>query len=188
MGAPAAMEITDFTHKQLRRALGRFTTGVTVVTTSGRAGDDGMTANSFTSVSLTPPLVLVCAQRESRTRAAIEQNGVFAINVLAAGQEDLATRFADSGRPRGASAFAGLGPRSTRTRCPLLRGASAHFDCRLVRIYPAGDHVILLGHVKGIAFHPRVAPLVFHGGRYGAIAAECAPAESPIRPYAVAAA
>ena len=113
----------------LRRALRGYPTGVTVVTTRGRAGDHGMTANSFTAVSLNPPLILVCAYARSRGPAMIAANGVFTVNVLSADQEYLSRRFACADRPRGAAAFRrrqasrgsnGLGHPDRRLRVPGL--------------------------------------------------------------------
>ena len=157
-----------FTIGDLRCALGAFATGVTVVTTAGPGGEDGLTANSFTSVSLEPPLVLVCVRRDSRAGAAIARNCVFAVNVLAAGQEGLSARFARADRRRGAAAFCDLDRRAPATGCRLLRGAAAHFDCRLVQVVRAGDHAILLGRVVDFAWDAESTPLVFHGGRYAA--------------------
>jgi flavin reductase (DIM6/NTAB) family NADH-FMN oxidoreductase RutF len=152
-----------FTTSELRRALGAFATGVTVVTTGGPAGDYGVTANSFTSVSLEPPLVLVCLRRRSRGRALIAAHGSFAVNVLTAEQERLGRRFAS--RDRGSGMFAGIEHRRGATGAPILAGA-AHLECRLAGLHGAGDHVIVVGHVLDLAVDPGALPLLFHAGRF----------------------
>jgi flavin reductase (DIM6/NTAB) family NADH-FMN oxidoreductase RutF len=155
----------------LRRALRTFPTGVTVVTTRGPAGDHGLTATSFTSVSLSPPLVLVCVQADSSGTATIAANGAFAVNVLTAEQGALARRFASPDRPRGPRAFAGVGHASAVTGCPVFGSVGAYLDCRLVRAEPAGDHVIFLGEVLALGCEPESVPLLWLGGRCEALAA-----------------
>lgn len=150
----------------LRGALRVFPTGVTIVTTRGSAGDYGMTVNSFTSVSLTPPLILFCADARGCGPEILAANGVFAVNMLAADQEWLSRRFARRDRPGGARAFAGVEHCFAATGCPILVGTCAHLDCRLVGSQPSGDHVILIGEVVGLDYKPKAAPLLFHGGRY----------------------
>jgi flavin reductase (DIM6/NTAB) family NADH-FMN oxidoreductase RutF len=154
---------------ELRRALGAFATGVTVVTTRGPAGDHGMTANAFTSVSLDPALILVCVAERSAGRTAIAENGIFAVNVLSAGQEALSRRFARRDRPRGAATFTGVRWRPESTGAPVLAGAAAYLDCRLVITHQAGDHVIFVGSVARFGFDETAEPLVFHRGRYHAL-------------------
>jgi flavin reductase len=154
---------TPFTSDQLRRTLGAFATGVTVVTTGGDAGAYGVTANSFTSVSLEPPLVLVCLRRRSPGRSLIAANGAFAINVLSAGQEELGRRFAS--KDRGTAMFDGVDHRRGTTGSPILAGA-AHLECRLAGIHAAGDHVIVVGHVLALELDPDATPLLFHAGRF----------------------
>jgi len=174
---------------ELRRALSAFATGVTVVTTRGTAGDYGMTVNSFTSVSLDPPLILVCVAQDSPGRAAIAANGVFAVNVLAVGQEPLSRRFAKRARPRGTDAFAGVAHAMKRTGSPIVEGAAAYLDCRLVTTHDAGDHVIFVGEVLEYRKTGNLSPLLFHGGRYHTLPDRVSPAaagRSPTRmaPYA----
>jgi flavin reductase (DIM6/NTAB) family NADH-FMN oxidoreductase RutF len=152
-----------FTTAELRRALGAFATGVTVVTTGGPAGVYGVTANSFTSVSLEPPLVLFCLQRRSPGRRLIEANGAFAVNVLAGDQERLGRRFAS--RDRGSAMFDGVEHRLGATGAPILAGA-AHIECRLAGLHAAGDHVIVVGHVLGLGVDHAASPLLFHAGRF----------------------
>jgi 3,4-dihydroxy-2-butanone 4-phosphate synthase len=160
---------------ELRRALGVFATGVTVVTTRGAAGDYGMTVNSFTSVSLDPPLILVCVGQDSPGRTAIAANGVFAVNVLSAAQEGLSRRFAGRDRARGTENFAGIDHGLARTGSPVLTGAVAHLDCRVVTTHDAGDHVIFVGEVLEFRRDASLPPLLFHGGRYHALTGARAP-------------
>jgi flavin reductase (DIM6/NTAB) family NADH-FMN oxidoreductase RutF len=131
---------------RLRKVLGRFSTGVTVVTAD--AGTPcGMTANAFTSVSLDPPSVLVCISRGALYRAA-RASGRFAVSVLAADQEDVARYFADHSRPRGAAEFDAVGwlP-APLSGTPVLKGALAWLDCAVTDSFDGGDHEILLGEV-----------------------------------------
>jgi flavin reductase (DIM6/NTAB) family NADH-FMN oxidoreductase RutF len=136
---------------------------VTVVTTGGPAGDYGVTANSFTSVSLEPPLVLVCLRRRSPGRGLIAANGAFAVNVLTCDQEDLGRRFAS--KDRGSAMFEGVEHQRGPTGAPILAGAS-HLECRLAGIHAAGDHVIVVGQVLALAVDPGATPLLFHAGRF----------------------
>ena len=165
-GLPHAVRGTGLDSGELRRVLSAFATGVTIVTTRGPAGDHGMTANAFSSVSLDPPLVLVCIAQHSSGRAAIAGNGVFAVNVLAAEQEGLSRRFASRERPRGAATFAGVDHRGESTGSPIIAGVAAYLDCRLQGTHRAGDHVILVGSVERLGRDESAAPLLFHGGRY----------------------
>jgi flavin reductase (DIM6/NTAB) family NADH-FMN oxidoreductase RutF len=159
----SVQEEPPFDSTQLRRALGAFATGVTVVTTGGPAGLYGVTANSFTSVSLEPPLVLVCLRRRGSGRALIAANGAFAVNILTAEQEDLCRRFACA--DRGSAMFDGIEHRPGRTGSPILAGA-AHVECRVAAVQAAGDHVVVVGHVLALAVDPDAAPLLFHAGRF----------------------
>ncbi|MDX6741613.1 flavin reductase family protein [Actinocorallia sp. A-T 12471] len=150
--------------RTLRRAFGAFATGVTVITTGGKT-PHGMTANSFASVSLDPPLVLVCIGRDAIMHHCLDAS--FGVSVLAAGQEALARHFADRRRPLGAAQFEGIGHRlGTRTGVPLLGGAVAHFECELWRTYDGGDHTIFLGRVLDLARSEDGDALVFVDGGF----------------------
>jgi 3-hydroxy-9,10-secoandrosta-1,3,5(10)-triene-9,17-dione monooxygenase reductase component len=152
--------------QQFRRALGAFATGVTIVTTRDGAGQDiGLTANSFNSVSLNPPMVLWSLSRHSLSLPAFLAAEHFAVHVLAATQDDLAQRFAT----RGADKFAGLTVERGPGDIPLLEGCAARFQCNTAYRYEGGDHVIFVGAVVAFDQSER-APLVFHAGEY-AIAA-----------------
>ncbi len=150
---------------RLRDALRTFTTGVTVVTS---AGDEpcGLTVNAFTSVSLVPPLVLVCLAAASSGSRTVVRNRVFAVNVLSADQEWLSRRFASPTRPRGRAAFRDVPHRAGSTGAPILEGVACWLDCRLAAIHVAGDHVVAIGEVLGFDGDASREPLVFHGGRY----------------------
>nr|WP_245713027.1 flavin reductase family protein [Micromonospora nigra] len=152
-------------HRTLRRALATFATGVTVVTVGGQT-PHGMTANSFTAVSLDPPLVLVCVDRDALMHRALREAGQFGVSVLAGHQEAVARHFADRRRPLGHDQFdvadwlAG-----GHTGAPLLVGAAAHFECELWRAYDGGDHTIFLGRLMGLQRHTADGALLFvHGG------------------------
>jgi 3-hydroxy-9,10-secoandrosta-1,3,5(10)-triene-9,17-dione monooxygenase reductase component len=150
--------------RQFRSALGAFATGVTIVTTRSRAGDDiGLTANSFNSVSLDPPMVLWSLAKTARSLLAFVESGYFAVHVLAASQEALSLTFAT----RGADKFAGIVLERGRSGIPLLPGCSARFECRTAFTYEGGDHVVFIGEVEAFDHFNR-PPLVFHGGRFAA--------------------
>lgn len=155
-----------FTSSDFRAAVGAFATGVTVVTTRGEEHSYGMTANAFSSVSLDPPLVLVCVITQSEGSAHITRNGCFAVNVLHAEQEPLSRYFASRDRPRGRDAFRDVPHRIGATGSPILDGAIASLDCTLHSGHEAGDHMIFIGEVLELAFDPEPKPLVFHGGQY----------------------
>jgi flavin reductase (DIM6/NTAB) family NADH-FMN oxidoreductase RutF len=154
--------------QQFKSVLRRWASGVTIVTT--RAGEEiaGMTASSFTSVSLDPPLVLVCADKASNTLPVIAAAGVFAVNVLAECQHELSARFALAGNE--ALRFEGLPVRSGPTGSPWLPGALAVLDCRIVATHEAGDHVIFVGAVEAIETDDEQAPLVYYDGGYRRLA------------------
>jgi 3-hydroxy-9,10-secoandrosta-1,3,5(10)-triene-9,17-dione monooxygenase reductase component len=145
--------------------MGRFATGVTVVTASGPEGPVGMTANAITSLSLDPLLLLVCFDKGARTLRVVRETRAFGVNVLASGQEDLAQLFA-SKAPE-AEKFAGVA-HDLHEGLPVLRGGHAWIGCRLEDLVPGGDHVIGIGAVTA-AETGEGDPLVWHGGRYGVI-------------------
>ena len=147
-----------------RRILGHFVTGVTVITTrDGSGAPAGLTANAFTSVSLDPPLVLVCVDRTSETHELIARTGAFAVNILAVGQEAVARRFADEDRER---RFDGITWREQVTGAPVFDGVLAWVDCRVHATADGGDHTIYIGEVLA-ADSGAGAPLLFHRGAYG---------------------
>ncbi|MFD8564614.1 flavin reductase family protein [Streptosporangium canum] len=150
--------------KALRRAFGTFATGVTVVTTGGTI-PHAMTANSFTSVSLDPPLVLVCVDRSAVMHRCLTTTGFFGVCVLAAHQEAAARHFADRWRTLGAAQFDDVDWQPGEiTGVPLLEGTLARFECELWRTYDGGDHTIFIGKVLSMEQQTdREALLVFNG-------------------------
>lgn len=162
-----------------RQALGRFATGVTVVTTGTLQDFHGMTANAFASVSLDPPLVLVCVDRRARTCRRIPRFGAFGINILKEDQAGLSDRFAgrtgtqDAVPPEFALFVA-------RTGTPLLAGTAVQLDCRLYQSHEAGDHVIFVGQVVEARRDQGSRPLLYHSGRYHALG-RAAPGVTPPR-------
>jgi len=151
-----------FTGTELRRVLGAFATGVTVVTTVDRDGrPSGLTVNSFSSVSLDPPLVLWSQSRTAPSHSVFQQADRFAVSILAADQIHVSERFSRKSTDKfeGVRTIAGLG-------CiPLIDGAAAHVECRSVVRYPGGDHTIFIGEVERIHRSTR-QPLLFGIGRY----------------------
>lgn len=148
--------------RTLRQAFGAFLTGVTVVTT--RDGDGraiGMTANSFTSVSLDPPLVLVCVGSGSSSFATFAEADFFAVNILREGQHEVAAQFAR----RGVDRFADIRHEPRATGAPVLQESLAWFDCTLHQRGVAGDHIILIGEVQAFAAADG-PPLGYSRGRY----------------------
>ncbi len=140
-----------------------FATGVTIVTARTPAGVlVGLTANSFNSVSLNPPLVLWSLAQAAGSMAALSTGSHYAINILAADQKDLAERFA-SGR---ADRWQGVAYTDGASGAPLLDGAAASFECFNRSRYEEGDHVIFVGEVERCSHRAGAAPLLFHGGRF----------------------
>ncbi|MDH2328684.1 flavin reductase family protein [Cereibacter sp. SYSU M97828] len=151
--------------RQFRDALGAFATGVTVITTRDAAGRDvGRTANSFSSVSLSPPMVLWSLARASASHAAFHDATHFAVHVLSAEQADLSARFAGKAEDK----FAGLTVARGAAGIPLLHGCTARFECVTRHRYDGGDHVIFVAEVLDFTHDP-APPLLFHGGRYGGL-------------------
>jgi len=161
--APVQAKPPSFTTDEFREALGMFATGVTIVTARAANGRlVGLTANSFNSVSLDPPLVLWSLARSAASMAALSTGSHYAINILAADQKDLAERFATKDVDRWADvAFTeGLGG------APVLAGVAASFECFNRSRYDEGDHVIFVGEVERCEHRAGASPLLFHGGRF----------------------
>jgi flavin reductase (DIM6/NTAB) family NADH-FMN oxidoreductase RutF len=146
-----------------RGAMGSFASGVTVVTTKG--DDDvlrGMTVSAFSSLSLDPPLCLICIDRVASLHDHLREGSHFAVNVLAEGQEAVSRRFASTEwRDR----FQGISTREGVTGIPLITGAVATIECRVVSAYPGGDHTIFVGEVVS-AVASEGGPLLYYRGRY----------------------
>lgn len=149
---------------RFRDVLGRYASGVTVVTTLAAGVPIGMTCQSFTSVSLEPPLVAFLPTRESRAFAAIQRAGHFCVNVLAADQVELSEQMAGPGGDK----FAGTAWRpAPTTGSPVLDGVVAYVDCTVHAVHEAGDHYIVVGRVLDLAEGEAERPLLFHRGEYG---------------------
>jgi len=160
--AEAAAGTGGFDPRELRRALGQYATGVTVVTCLGPDGArSGMTANSFASVSLDPPLVLWCPAKSAPSTPAFTAATHFAVNVLGSAQHHLSRQFASPAEDK----FAGAAVRPGASGAPLLEDTVASFECRTVAVHDAGDHLIMVGEVEGFDA-PGGPPLVFHSGLY----------------------
>ncbi len=157
-----------FDSRGFRAVVGHFVTGVTVVTAGRPDGRRaGVTVNSFTSLSLDPPLVLFCLRREGRSLPVIRDAGRFAVHVLAADQRPVSKRFAKDPFDW-ADLPHTLDPDDGQT--PMLPGVCALMLCTVEAIYPGGDHEIVIGQVRRIDDAPATAPLVYHQGRYSALA------------------
>ncbi len=162
--APGAM--TRIEPAQFRNALAQYATGVTVVTTLDCDGSPrGFTANSFTSVSLDPPLVLVCVSRRVNSYPVLTQSGDFVVNILAQGQRALSQQFASKASDK----FAGVAWTPSATGAPILDGALAWLECRPWRRVTAGDHAVLIGEVIDLGSNPG-EPLAYFGSAYGTLA------------------
>jgi flavin reductase (DIM6/NTAB) family NADH-FMN oxidoreductase RutF len=154
---------------EYRRVVGRFATGITVITTLLDGEQHAMTCNSFTSVSLEPVLVLFCAEKIARFHDVVLSTGSWAVSVLAQGQEDVSRRFAVRGRPL-EDQFAGL-PHGVGacTGAAVVEGALAALECRTVSTTDAGDHTVVIGEVIGLGVpDPAGDPLLYYEGRYRA--------------------
>lgn len=147
----------------MREVLGHFVSGIVVITASGPAGPLGFTCQSFSSLSLEPPLVSFAAARSSRTWPRIRAAGAFCVNVLAADHQEISAGFARSGVDK----FAGVTWRPGPSGAPVLEGVSAWIDCVLRDEFDGGDHTIVVGRVQDLGADPARLPLLFYRGRYG---------------------
>lgn len=154
--------LTSFDKRQLRDVFGTFTTGVTIVTTRTADGKGyGVTANSFSSVSLDPPLILWSQALSSNSFKAFQESDTFAVNILADDQITLSNHFAKSGDDK----FAGVEYIDGHQGVPVIADTAAHLECTKIATYPGGDHVVYLGRVERMGYSNRRA-LAFSGGRY----------------------
>lgn len=163
------MNDTSITSDQFRRASGLWATGVSIVTTVDSAGKPyGLTMNAVTSLSLNPPMFIVCVDNNSDTLAPMRDSKVFCINVLASAQQDLSNRFAKKGEEK----FTGVAYGRGTTGAPVLEGALLSIECIVSDIVAGGDHQIMLGEVRRIITNDAdgVEPLLYFGGRYAAVA------------------
>ena len=152
--------------KDLRRLMGHFATGVTIITTRGADGTPyGLTANAFTSLSLDPPLCLVCVDRKAESFAHFYDSKVFTVNILTCDQEHLSNRFAKSGGDK----FTGVPTVPGHHGAPLIAGALAHIECTITDTLEGGDHVSHVGRVEHMHMNAG-EPLLFYQGRYRKLA------------------
>jgi flavin reductase (DIM6/NTAB) family NADH-FMN oxidoreductase RutF len=163
---------------EFRRVLGHFATGVTVVTTvdAGRR-PTGLTVSAFASLSLDPPLILVCVDHKSQTYSALMERGGFAVNVLGTGHESISRRFATTTTDK----FDGVAYAESPLGLPLIEGALAHLECTTVSTHVEGDHTILVGRVERTSLGDG-EPLLYFRGKYGRLQ----PAVAPPSPAAAA--
>jgi 3-hydroxy-9,10-secoandrosta-1,3,5(10)-triene-9,17-dione monooxygenase reductase component len=148
-----------------RHVLGHFCTGVTVITSAENGRPAGFACQAFAALSLTPPLVLFCPSRSSATWPLIARAGVFCVNVLAAGQQEVARRFGVSG----ADKFARLSWSPSPSGAPVLAGALTWVECAVTAVYEAGDHYVVVGSVTELGPCTPGRPLLFYRGRYAAM-------------------
>ncbi len=161
--APLSAAPPSFSSGDFRAALGMFATGVTIVTARTPGGElVGLTANSFNSVSLSPPLVLWSLARAASSLEAFSAGSHYAVHILAAGQKGLAQQFAAKGVDR----WQGVGYQLSASGIPLLSGCAASFECFNRSRYEEGDHVIFVGEVERCSTQPGTTPLLFHGGKF----------------------
>jgi len=148
--------------RDLRNVMGHFPTGVTIVTTKDKTGKVyGLTANALTSLSLDPPLLLICVDKGADCYACFEESKVFAVNFLTEDQEHLSRRFAT----KGVEKFEGVQCREGQTGVPLLEGTMAYLECKVVAGYEGGDHTIYVGEIQA-AEASGERPLLFFKGKY----------------------
>ena len=152
--------------RDLRNAMGLFATGVTIITTKDASGKPfGLTANAFSSLSLDPPMLLICVDKAVDCYACFDESKVFVVNFLSLAQEELSTRFATKGIEK----FEGLSYSVGELGVALLDGALAHFECTVAHAHEGGDHTIYLGEVQRLVTMEG-DPLLFYQGKYRTLA------------------
>ena len=158
----------EFDAKKFRHALGQFPTGVTVITTLDKAGDPiGVTASSFNSVSMDPPLVLWSVGKKAYSAKIFEEVKHFNVNVLGEAQVDISNTCAKQGTDK----FANIDYESGIDGCPILKDTAACFECKTWKLYDGGDHIIVVGEVIKYQSNSDIKPLVFARGSYAVTAA-----------------
>jgi 3-hydroxy-9,10-secoandrosta-1,3,5(10)-triene-9,17-dione monooxygenase reductase component len=152
---------------ELRRVMGHYATGVSIVTAVSDGVPHGLAVNSLTSVSLEPPLVLFCPSKASETWPAISEAGLFVINILAAGQGELCRRFARKGLDR----FGDIAYRTSPNGVPVLADVVGYLECRIEQVHDAGDHYVAIGRVLEMGATSDLPPLVFYRGTFHGLSA-----------------
>ncbi|HEX9787008.1 MAG TPA: flavin reductase family protein [Candidatus Binatia bacterium] len=148
--------------QELRRVMGHFATGVTIITTQDKEGNpNGLTANAFMSLSLNPPLVLISVDKAATCYACFEPQNGFTVNFLSEDQEDISRRFATKGIDK----FAGIEWHAGRNGAAIIEGALAHVECKITQCYEGGDHTIVVGEILDIKATGE-RPLLFYKGQY----------------------
>jgi flavin reductase (DIM6/NTAB) family NADH-FMN oxidoreductase RutF len=168
-GAVAPMSVDQ--QRWLRAMMGRFATGVTVVAARHGPLLAGMTANAIASISIDPPLMLASISRKSETHGAILGSHSYAVSVLSSEQRALADCFAQPTTAAKLQRFCDAPWHDAETGSPIVDGAIAFFDCRLVGQHPGGDHTIFIGEIVAAGFEEAVEPLIWFGSRYRELAA-----------------
>jgi len=164
-------ETSGIDARTFRATLGSFATGVSVMTTVVGARPHGMTANALASVSLDPPLVLVCVDRGAVMAGQVEASGVFALNFLARDQEHLSAHFANDARMATEDEFAGIAYDAAATGSPVLEGVIGWVDCRVWSIVDGGDHLVVVGEVQALDI-AEGDPLLYFRAGYGGLVRE----------------
>lgn len=165
-------ESEDPTPRAFRDVMGRFATGVSVMTTVHEGAIHGMTASAVAAVSLEPLLALVCVERETNMRVLLGSSGVFALSFLHEDDEGIAVHFADPYRPLGEEQFAAIDHHRAVTGAPVLDGAIGYVDCELWDRHDGGDHEIVVGEVVGLGLRDPPDPLLFFRGAYRSLRPE----------------
>jgi flavin reductase (DIM6/NTAB) family NADH-FMN oxidoreductase RutF len=151
--------------EQLRRAMRAWTTGVVVVTAVHAGRRYGMTVNSFTSISLEPPLITIALKQLTHTHELVEGSGEFSVTILASDQKDLSDRFAGK-IPDIADRFEGVETETLSLGAPLIKGGLAHFNCRVVNAHPVGENTLFVAEVVSARGEGEGEPLVYHNRVY----------------------
>jgi flavin reductase len=175
LAGPGVADVSGPSPVAFRAAMGSFLTGVAVMTTEAEGAPHGMTANAVSSVSLTPPLVLVCVDRTAHMAAAVASSEVFALSFLAEDQAALSNHFADRARGLGEEEFVGIDWSVAATGARVLAGAVGFVDCRVDSIAEAGDHLIVIGEVVALGVRDDLAPLAYFRAGYGGYRPAAAP-------------
>ncbi len=150
---------------KFRKVLGSFATGVTIITLKCKDEIHGLTVNAFTSVSLEPPIILICIQKKGNSHACFSAYNRFVVNILSMEQEELAIRFADSDL-LGPDRFNNLSFQSTEQGIPILDGTSGYLECRIVNEFDGGDHTIFFGELENAEEIEGKSPLLFYKSKF----------------------
>jgi flavin reductase (DIM6/NTAB) family NADH-FMN oxidoreductase RutF len=156
---------------EFRSVIGRFATGVTIITTAAGEEMQGMTANAVSSLSLDPTMILICVEKSTHTHGVLERGGVFAVNILADDQEDVSRLFATRAEPE-INSLRGLRFNIGVSGAPVLEDCLAFLECNVVQVLEGGDHSIFIGEVVAEGIRSEKDPLLFYRGAYRSLASE----------------